>query len=324
MDLFRLLLISLVATLCTSAHARRPRPVRKDGLVGCSAQPRGLKYPWLGKRAGSLRRPLCRRFPPPAGYRRPKLPRRSFGAWLRHLPLLAKGTPVRLYNGRLKWRQDVHLAVVDLDVGRRNLQQCADAIMRLRAEWLLAAGLGAGIGFNSSSGGRFSWLRWRAGYRPRLVKKRWRWRRTAKPNRSRRAFKRFMTLVFAYAGTASLARELKRVSQAAVVPGVLLIQGGYPGHAVLVLDTAIDSKGRKLMLVGQSFMPAQQFHVLKGRMGSPRAWTPVAKGRIVTPEWSFTDRDFKRFPPVKAEATRGRERGSQKGKRRKRRRKRRG
>ena len=47
--------------------------------------------------------------------------------------------PVLIYTGAQKWRQDVHAAVIDIDVGRRDLQQCADAIMRLRAEWLFAA-----------------------------------------------------------------------------------------------------------------------------------------------------------------------------------------
>jgi hypothetical protein len=40
---------------------------------------------------------------------------------------------VLLYNGAPKFRQDVHAAVIDIDVGTRDLQQCADATMRLRA-----------------------------------------------------------------------------------------------------------------------------------------------------------------------------------------------
>ena len=74
----------------------------------------------------------------------------SFGDWLRHLPLLPPGAPVHLFDGRLKPRQDVHAAVVDLDVGTRDLQQCADAVMRLRAEYLFASG--AAIAFHPDPG----------------------------------------------------------------------------------------------------------------------------------------------------------------------------
>src|SRR5690242_16861327 len=83
---------------------------------------------------------LATRFLPPAGAHRVAVAPGTFAEWLRRLPLLPRGTKVHLYNGAEKPRQDVHAAVVDLDVGTRDLQQCADAVMRLRAEYLRAAG----------------------------------------------------------------------------------------------------------------------------------------------------------------------------------------
>lgn len=35
-----------------------------------------------------------------------------------------------LYNGSQKPNQSVHYAVFDIDVGKEDLQQCADAVMR--------------------------------------------------------------------------------------------------------------------------------------------------------------------------------------------------
>src|SRR5262249_35643398 len=84
---------------------------------------------------------LAARFAPPSGASRVALAPDSFGAFLRALPLLPVGTKVHLYDGSLKARQDVHAAVVDLDVPPRDLQQCADAIMRLWAEYRYARGL---------------------------------------------------------------------------------------------------------------------------------------------------------------------------------------
>lgn len=62
----------------------------------------------------------------------------SFGAWLRTLPL-KKGTTVYLYNGRPKENQDAQFAVVDISVGQEDLQQCADAVMRLHAQSYMPA-----------------------------------------------------------------------------------------------------------------------------------------------------------------------------------------
>src|SRR5262245_3007875 len=97
----------------------------------------GLGYGFV---SGPEREPLDRRIAPPRGATRIALEPGSFGDWLRHLPLLPAGAAVHLYDGRAKARQDVHAAVVDLDVGTRDLQQCADAAMRLRVEYLWSAG----------------------------------------------------------------------------------------------------------------------------------------------------------------------------------------
>ena len=74
--------------------------------------------------------------PPPAGYRRVAAIDSSFAAWLRGLPIKPGKPKVRLYNGETKGNQDAHHAVLDIDTGERDLQQCADALMRLRAEFL--------------------------------------------------------------------------------------------------------------------------------------------------------------------------------------------
>src|SRR5439155_25136555 len=175
----------------------------------------------------------------------------SFGEWLRGLPLLPAGAQVHLFDGQLKARQDVHAQVIDLDVGARDLQQCADAVMRLRAEYLLS--VGRPIVFHPDPGKprTLAWAPARSAGRVAM---------TGPPERAR--FRKFLVAVFADAGTASLAAEMKR-GNLPLAPGDVLIQGGYPGHAVLVLDAADAPDGRRLVLLGQSYMPAQQFHVLR-------------------------------------------------------------
>jgi hypothetical protein len=208
------------------------------------------------------------RFAPPEGAKRISLPENSFGAWLRTLPLLPADSPVLLFDGSKKARQDVHAAVIDLDVGTRDLQQCADAVMRLRAEYLRWRKLP--IVFHPD---RKTEIRYNGG-----------------------DFHKFLIKLFADAGTASLQAEMKSIGKSQLEPGDVLIQGGYPGHAVLVLDAA-DADGKRYVLIGQSYMPAQQFHVVKNPAGGVWYSTSALDGAgITTPEWRpFLRKDARRF-----------------------------
>lgn len=57
-----------------------------------------------------------------------------------------------LYNGVLKTNQAAQYAVSDIPVGKQNLQQCADAVMRLRAEYLFANNRFEEIVFKANNG----------------------------------------------------------------------------------------------------------------------------------------------------------------------------
>jgi hypothetical protein len=81
----------------------------------------------------------------------------------------------------------------------------------------------------------------------------------------------------------SISAEAKRPSRAEVRPGDFFVLGGSPGHAVLVLDVAQDAAGRRVGLLGQGFIPAQDFHVLAGRDGP---WFPLDGNEVATPFWA--------------------------------------
>ena len=66
-----------------------------------------------------------------------------------------------------------------------------------------------------------------------------------------------------YAGTASLSKELRTVPYTSLQAGDVFIKGGSPGHVVIVVDVAIHPKTKKkVFLLAQSYMPAQQKHIL--------------------------------------------------------------
>jgi len=89
--------------------------------------------------------------PLPDGFQRVSAPPGSFAAWLRQLPL-KKDKTVHLYNGLPKINQSAQFAVLAVSVGDKDLQQCADAVMRLRAEYLWARGCAGRVAIARAGG----------------------------------------------------------------------------------------------------------------------------------------------------------------------------
>lgn len=236
-------------------------------------------YPWLDPAA--TYEPLWARVGPPPGYTR--APAEGYAAWLRGLPMLPEGAPVQSYRGDLIWSGDDPrlLGVVALDVGEADLQQCADTILRLRLEWLWQQ-QASDIGFRFTSGHRSTWAGWARGERPVIQGSKVSFVRSAAPDASRASFERYRANLFTYAGTLSLAREGQLVPASAVTGGDFLVQGGSPGHAVVVLDVSRDEAGHAAVLVGEGFMPAQSMHVLRGPLAG---WYPV-EDTLLVPTWS--------------------------------------
>ena len=238
---------------------------------------------------------IASRFPPPAGFERISASPNSFAEYLQNLPLKPDGTPVRLFDGTKKWRQDVHAAVIDLDVGKRDLQQCADAVMRLRAEHLFTQKKYADIHFNFVNGFRADYATWRRGNRIRVNGNAVKWEATERESMTYASFRKYMDMVFSYAGTLSLAKEMRAVPLSEMQIGDVFIYGGSPGHAVIVVDMAEHlASGKKCFLLAQSYMPAQDIHVLKNPAGG--TWYSLGfSGDLATPEWTFSEKDLKRF-----------------------------
>lgn len=228
----------------------------------------------------------------PQGYQRIPQPAGSFGEWLRNTSLKSNNT-VYLFDGRPKTNQDAQYAVLDIPVGKRDLQQCADAVMRLYAEYRFSKGQYSRIVFHATDGTPMDYEGWRKGDRFVLSGSRLLRKRNAAPCDTRACFERYLETVFAYAGTLSLERELKPATE--INPGDVFIQGGSPGHAVIVMDVAQNSKGRRIFLLAQSYMPAQDIHILKNPASSSPWYDNTPQQALQTPEWDFPAGSLRRF-----------------------------
>jgi hypothetical protein len=234
----------------------------------------------------------------PAGYERIPVEENSFAYYLRHLRLKPHGSDVRFYNGQIKTNR-VHVAVIDMDIGAKDLQQCADAVIRLRAEYLYHRKLYGLIHFNFTNGFRADFAQWANGYRIEVKDNQARWIWTKNSSNDYAAFRQYLDVIFTYAGTFSLAQEMAGAEWQDIQPGDVLIRGGAPGHAVIVVDVAVNpSTGKKIFLLAQSFMPAQEIHVLMNPSDTKmNPWYEVDPNaeQIKTPEWDFYTDELRRF-----------------------------
>lgn len=237
------------------------------------------------------------RFSAPKNFERTALSKNHFGAYLRDLPLKRIGAKVRYFDGNFK-SNDVYQAVIDLPIGNKNLHQCADAVMRLRADYLYKLKLFDQIHFNFTNGFRVDFSKWIKGYRIKLNGNKTSWIKTALPSCDQKTYWQYLENIFQYAGTASLEKELKAKKIDSLEVGDVFIKGGFPGHVVIVIDKAINPKTKQVFfMLAQSYMPAQELQVLKNSANnSISPWYELQIDQnIITPEWTFSTNQLKSF-----------------------------
>lgn len=238
---------------------------------------------------------ISERIKPPSGFSRSMVDTSSFGYYLRTLPLKPTDAKVTYYDGREKSNADIYCAVVDMPIGDKDLHQCADAIMRLKAEYHWRRGECDKICFNFTNGFRVHYTEWMKGRRMIVDGNKTYWNDCNNPSNTYADFWNYMELIFMYAGTASLEKELAVVEGEPKI-GDIMIQGGFPGHAVIIVDKARRADGQSVYLLAQSYMPAQELQVLINPNDSSLSpWYDIQDDEIVTPEWSFERTDLRRF-----------------------------
>jgi hypothetical protein len=246
--------------------------------------------------------------PPPKGYERSQNmevrhpeaigTEGSFGFYLQNIDL-KKDKTVYLYNGEKKRNQMAQYVVLDVSVGTRDLQQCADAVMRLRGEYLFKQKAYNQISFKSVEGQVMRYVNWANGSRNLLKPQDLTATLNANADVSYLTFLKYMDFVFSYASTLSLEKELKPVGKISDIKiGDVFIKGGAPGHAIIVMDLAKDKKtGKKVFLLAQSYMPAQNIHILNNPNDAKMSpwYAEDFENQLITPEWNFEKASLRRF-----------------------------
>jgi hypothetical protein len=237
------------------------------------------------------------RYMTPQGFDRIIVDEDSFGAFLRLQRLKPYGEKVLYYNGKKKSAEGVYDSVFDVEIGDRDLHQCADAIMLLRAEYLYSQSRYDEISFNFVSGFTAEYSKWMEGYRIRVEGNDVSYYKATDPSDTYQSFRKYMDIVFAYASTLSMEKELVSVSVNDMKIGDVFIVGGSPGHAIIVVDMAENENGNRMFMLAQSYMPAQQTQILINPLDETMSpWYSLAGvDQLRTPEWTFSLDRLKRF-----------------------------
>lgn len=235
------------------------------------------------------------RFNTPEGYTRSKGEEGSLAYFLRNYPLLEYGAPVLLYDGTQKGQQNAHVSVFDFPIEEYDLQQCADSIMRVYAEYYWSTGQYDKIAFHFVDGFLAEYSKWREGYRISVDGNKVSWVHSKSYDDSYECFVNYLRIVFSYAGTLSMDAEADVTALKELKVGDIFIKGGSPGHVVMVVDICENKEGKKAFLLAQGYMPAQQFHILKNNRHEEDPWyyEEEVEYPFSTPEYTFGEGSLK-------------------------------
>jgi hypothetical protein len=214
----------------------------------------------------------------PRAYVREAYSSGSYSDWIQNLPLKAQPT-ILDYKGRpVESGLYRVFGVVDMPLlFQSDLEQCADFAMRFWAEYHKSAGT-LDTFYLFDYGGQ------------------------KKPfAKSGKSYAAFLKWSFANTNSHSLKSGCRKVASDQLIPGDMFVQNrrGGIGHVSVVLDVCRSKEGKKLYLIGYSFMPAQQFHIEKAadQYGAEGWFTVDGYVRYLKDNLDLGKPELRRFDP---------------------------
>lgn len=223
----------------------------------------------------------------------------DYSRFLRQFPL-KNNNIVKLHDNTDKVNNNIWDAVFDYDIGKGDLHQCADAVLYMRANFLYKKGLINKLHYNFVSGFKASYSDYITHFykidnnNVSLVP------RSRNLIDNSETLLKWLRQIFSYANTWSIDKyDSFSINISEIRPGDFFIKSNPPpsyGHAVNVVDVAVNKEtNKKVFMLSQSYMPAQETHVLINPKNGSVWYSLDEFNDIITPEWTFTVNQLKRF-----------------------------
>ena len=212
---------------------------------------------------------------PPEGFTRTDAAEGSFPEYLRKYPMLPDNINLPVFDGTTI-TSTTYAAIFDISIGDEGYQQCADSVIRLYSDYFYETDQLDKISFQFENGDICDYNRWRKGKRIFALSGFSCELPFALPDNSKQQYMNYLKEVMRYASTKSLQKESVQISPEEMRTGDIICNDT---HVVMIVDEAVNEKGERCFLIGQSFIPAVCFHIIS-----------KTEGRDVTP-W-FTEEEL--------------------------------
>jgi len=187
---------------------------------------------------------------------------------------------VKYFDGQLKeGLGTIYKAKFIYNIGKKDLHQCADAVMYNNARYFFDTKQYKKISYTFSHNARI-------------------YSYTKEFNIfNEKTFKKYITMVWGYCGTWSLQEyDTVAVNIKDIQTGDMFLIGGFPGHAISVVDVVINEQGHKKYMLAQSYMPAQEQQILLNPIKNNTVWYDLHLSKdVVTPQFTFSVNELRRF-----------------------------
>ena len=245
------------------------------------------------------------RFNAPEGYTKVECEEGSFGEYLRNYNLKEYGEKALYYNDKRGSGEELVYSDETSTVGvfqqqdtLTHWQQCADSIMMLYAEYLWENARYDEIVFDFYSGFRCAYSKWAEGNRVDVSGK-GAWVNKAGQNGvtaddySYETFLKYLDIIYQYANTWSLANQYGGVSYDDLMPGDFIVadidqlkeaaaevsdahaESISYGHAMVVVDVAVNAEGHKVFMLAEGNTPATEVAVVENPDKSMSVWFEI-------------------------------------------------
>lgn len=180
----------------------------------------------------------------PAGYSRIEFQQGSFCDFIQNIPVKKNNTILSHKGTNIE--NDIYNIYCVADIPllfKSDIEQCADYCMRIWAEYHKTKNKLKDL-YLFDYGGKRKYYK-----------------------NENKDYKSFLQQSFAFSNSSSLKRGCESVAEKDLIPGDMFVQNetGGIGHVSMIVDVCKNKEGKKLFLMGYSFMPAQEFHVEKAR-----------------------------------------------------------